>query len=248
MTIIKMCKHLQAVQPLIGDWHIEQNDAWDKLCNVWGVDNFYDLRKYIEDLPKIIQQYTEKRWFSVWVAKCDEYLFCLNRSIIHNSNSKSQKSDIIFLNKNDFEFDLKSTRPFVDNIWGEDYIDAPYFKIINKHINDPDLLAKLYYVRQSNGIRESYHNRLFIVHCGKNTNYLKTLFQTKNRIFNNYIKHFNNKNTIPLILPPFKKDNDIISGLYYDIIFIVELKKGVIGYQFASDPIKKLKTMNIIDI
>lgn len=229
---------------IVGKWGEEQNNNSDSLVNIWLFDCYNDLNDYIIKCDLTLEErgYVENRWFSAHEAIVDEYLFCRNKGIIPNLNTKDQNWDIEIEIKN-LKYDIKSTR-LVTKVFSH----LSYSGIIQTYLKNPDLLAKYYYIKQSKDVRNAFQNRIFIVHCSKNNEkYLRTIFKTKNNIINEYVKYFTNENTIPLILSPFWAKGKERCGIYYDIIFIVELKNNMVGYQFASDPIKKLRTINIVE-
>lgn len=162
------------------EWGVVQNDAWDKDThpyNIYTLSDFIKKWKGCKDLKKV--KYALTRWFRYWCAKCDENCFCGEKAV-PNPNQKDKNWDIKFKNlknSDDIEFDVKSTR--LPNSW------------INKDTIDGDKLIEWYYKNQSKGSRNSYQNRIFVVHIpnhGKTETNLRCDFEKKRGLINEYYK------------------------------------------------------------
>lgn len=136
-------------------WGAVQNRRYDnmlkRVCNIFDVMSLPELEQYISCFSDNLQQYYKRRWYSVRLADCDEYLFYRHSNVEHNPDQFDKEWDIQ-INGN-ILFDVKSTRIPVDS-------DFTYPEVLE----ETQELIKWNYEHQSKGARFSMNNRLFLVH------------------------------------------------------------------------------------
>ena len=98
-------------------WGKVQNDRYDNdlkdVCNIFEMTSLPELEGYITQFDNAHQLYYKRRWYSVRLADCDEYLFYRHHNVEHNTNRFDKRWDIR-INGMQY-FDIKSTRIPVDS-------------------------------------------------------------------------------------------------------------------------------------
>ena len=143
----------QIVKQIPLQWGKTQNDTTDSQVNMFAIKTYTELEAAIATLSEEKKNYFKRRWFLWQCSKCDEFLFCQNENVKPNPNQRDQTFDIAFNNDTSLQFDIKGTvipKQFRDNV--------PAI------INNPKPMVDFFYQEQSKGVRQSYQNRLFIVH------------------------------------------------------------------------------------
>lgn len=194
-------------------WGKVQNDRYDNdlkdVCNIFEVTSLPELEGYITQFDNAHQLYYKRRWYSVRLADCDEYLFYRHHNVEHNPNRFDKRWDIR-INGMQY-FDIKSTRIPVDSNFN--FPDA---------LQETQRLIEWYYDNQSKGVRYSMNNRLFLVHhsiCSPGREVvLRCAWGTKNAVFTRFIQNINH-----IHFHSYK-------GCTAGIIFLVETEHNVMKY------------------
>jgi hypothetical protein len=134
-------------------WGVIQNDAIDKQVDMFSLDSYNALENKIAQMDEGTKNYFVRRWFLWQCAQCDEYLFCCNKNVKPNPNSRDQSYDIAFFEDLKLRFDLKGT-----------VIPKPFRSNIQAVLTNPQAMIDFFYEKQSTGVRNHIQNRLFIVH------------------------------------------------------------------------------------
>lgn len=194
-------------------WGRIQNNQYDaeleNVCNIFEVMSLPELESFISQFDNAHKMYYKRRWYSVRLADCDEYLFYKHRNVEHNPNPFDKVWDIKINGM--LCFDIKSTRIPVNS----DFVFPSALK-------DTQRLIEWYYDNQSNGVRYSMNNRLFLVHHsiyspGREV-LLRCAWGTKNVVFSRFVQnasqiHFHS-----------------YQGYTAGIIFLVETERNVLNY------------------
>lgn len=135
------------------NWGQTQNDAADSQIKMFQIHSFNELEQQINHLSEPSKNYFKRRWFLWKCAACDEHIFCTNENVKPNENKRSQAFDIEFNNDASLRFDLKGT-----------VIPKQFRNNVEEIIANPKPMIDFFYQEQSKGVRESYQNRLFVVH------------------------------------------------------------------------------------
>lgn len=200
-----LIKDLQSIVKSIPiNWGQTQNDNTDLQVNMFALKTYHHLELAIANLSEEKKNYFKRRWFLWQCSKCDEFLFSLNENVQPNPNKKDQSFDIEFNNDAGLRFDIKGTlvpRQFRNNI--------------EEIIANPQAMIEFFYQQQSKGVRESYQNRLFIVHHSfrqqEREMYLRCHFDFKRNVFKQYAENI--KTTSNFIQYNTAKS---------DVVFIIE--------------------------
>ena len=79
-------------------WGAVQNRRYDnmlkRVCNIFDVMSLQELEQYISGFSDNLQQYYKRRWYSVRLADCDEYLFYRHSNVEHNPDQFDKEWDI----------------------------------------------------------------------------------------------------------------------------------------------------------
>lgn len=146
-------------------------------------------------------------------ARCDEYIFCLNDRVIHNSDIFDKSWDIRFEGVCQVAFDVKSSR-----------IPKALIKNAAYAISNPRLMIGSFYRLQSKERRYSINNRLFVVHHSFVAQWreliLRSAWELKNVVFEEYCRR---------VLEGKKAFFDY-EGCVCDVIVIQEDAEGNISY------------------
>ena len=69
------------------EWGAVQNDELDDQVDVFAFSALADLDREMDGLCLCEKDrtYVRRRWYIAHCARCDEYIFCLNDRVIHNS-------------------------------------------------------------------------------------------------------------------------------------------------------------------
>lgn len=132
-------------------WYKKQNDEWDRLLKIYSIKTIDELEHGLSDMEPDQKNYFRRRWFLYMCSKCDEYLFYSLDGNAPNPNGMDKRYDVKF--SDGTCFDIKSS-----------VIPAHLRKKASEEIDDPREMVNYFYENQSTGVRESYNNRLFIVH------------------------------------------------------------------------------------
>lgn len=143
----------QLVKKIPLHWGAIQNDGTDQKVDMFKINSFEDLEIQIQNLSNDDKNYFRRRWFLWKCAQCDEYIFCLNRNVTPNPNSRDQAFDIEFNENSQLRFDVKGT-----------VIPKKFRDTIDAVIQDPTEMIRFFYENQSRGVRDTIQNRLFIIH------------------------------------------------------------------------------------
>lgn len=178
-----LSKDLQSIIKLIPlQWGTTQNDITDSQVNMFRINSFAELEKQIEHLAQHTKNYLKRRWFLWQCSKCDEFLFCLNKNVKPNANRQSQDYDIEFNNDASLQFDIKGT-----------VIPKQFRNNVQAIIDNPKPMVDFFYQEQSKGVRQSYQNRLFIVHHSYRQQQrelvLRCHFNLKKQVFEQYAQN-----------------------------------------------------------
>jgi hypothetical protein len=151
---IQLSTELQQIVKLIPlQWGRTQNDATDSQVKMFQIHSFEELEKQIIHLTEDSKNYFRRRWFLWKCAACDEHIFCINENVKPNANKRDQAFDIEFNNDTSLQFDIKGT-----------VIPKQFRNNVEAIIANPKPMVDFFYQEQSKGVRQSYQNRLFIVH------------------------------------------------------------------------------------
>ena len=160
-------------------WGQTQNDSADSQINMFAIKTFSELEVATKNLSEEKKNYFKRRWFLWQSSKCDEFLFCLNENTKPNPNKRDQAYDVEFNNNIELRFDIKGT-----------LIPKQFRNSVEDVIANPQRMVDFFYQQQSKGIRESYQNRLFIVHHSfrlqEREMYLRCHFNFKREVFRQY--------------------------------------------------------------
>jgi hypothetical protein len=197
-------------------WGAVQNDATDKLINLFSIQSYADLCHKIQNLPDVKQQYFMHRWFLWQCARCDEHIFATNGNVKPNPNPRDQTYDIEFNGNPGLRFDIKSTK-----------VPKQFRSVMSTLFRHPEQLVNFFYTYQSTGVRNCRQNRIFIVHHSfvstRNTLKLRCQWDFKEKTFTEYAGRVTNK-------AKFIKHSDVKS----DIIFIIENRDGSLARRFVA--------------
>lgn len=150
----KLTKDLQSLAKIVPlNWGRVQNDGTDQQIDMFQINSFEELEKQTAALSENARNYFRRRWFLWKSAQCDEHIFCMNKNVSPNPNSKDQSYDIEFNSNSSLRFDVKGT-----------IIPKKFRSTINQVIQDPREMVKFFYEEQSKGVRNNQQNRLFIIH------------------------------------------------------------------------------------
>jgi hypothetical protein len=167
------------VTKIPSSWGAVQNDASDGGINMFAINDYTTLISSITHLIEEQQQYLQRRWFLWQCSICDEYLFCINRNVKPNPDSKSKDYDIQFNNDEYLQFDIKGT-----------VVPKQFREDVDELIKDPQPLIDFYYQKQSKQVRYGEQNRLFVIHHSyRNENrelILRAHFDFKQEAFKRY--------------------------------------------------------------
>ena len=160
-------------------WGQTQNDNTDSQINMFAIKTYSELEAATASLSEEKKNYFKRRWFLWQCSKCDEFLFCLNENAKQNPNKRDQAYDIEFHNNTALRFDIKGT-----------VIPKQFRNNVENAIANPQAMIEFFYQQQSKGVRESYQNRLFIVHHSfiqqEREMYLRCCFNFKRSLFQAY--------------------------------------------------------------
>lgn len=200
-----LSKDLQSIVKSIPlNWGQTQNDNADSQINMFAIKTYRQLELAIANLSQEKKNYFKRRWFLWQCSKCDEFLFCLNENANPNPNKRDQSYDVEFNNDASLRFDIKGT-----------LIPKQFRNNIEEVISNPRAMIEFFYEQQSKGVRESYQNRLFIVHHSfrlqEREMYLRCHFDFKRNVFKQYAE--NTKTTSNFIQYNTAKS---------DVVFIIE--------------------------
>lgn len=213
-------RHLATQVPL--NWGAVQNDAFDASIDMFNIYSYENLLQEVAHLQEIKQIYFKHRWYLWMCSKCDEYLFCLNKNVIHNPNVKDRSYDIIF--NNSFDFDLKST-----------IIPRKLRSSINWILNNPQSIIDYFYENQSSGVRKEFQNRLFVVHHSfvdeRRELYLRCAWGSKQLIFQEFATRFDE-------VRMYQSHNQTAT-----VIFILEYQLNVVSYLIPGLNNNTIKTI-----
>jgi hypothetical protein len=200
-----LSKDLQSIVKSIPlKWGQTQNDSADSQINMFAIKTYSELEAPISILSEEKKIYFKRRWFLWQCSKCDEFLFCLNQNVKPNPNKRDQAFDIEFNNDVELRFDLKGT-----------LIPKQFRNNVEEVIANPQAMVEFFYQHQSKGVRESYQNRLFIVHHSfrqqEREMYLRCHFDFKREVIKQYSQQIK-------ITSNFYRFNSSKA----DVIFIIE--------------------------
>ncbi|MFY7963985.1 MAG: hypothetical protein ACOVO1_03730 [Chitinophagaceae bacterium] len=206
----------QIVKHIPLQWGQTQNDVTDAHIKMFQIHSFAELEKQINHLTEESKNYFRRRWFLWKCAACDEYIFCTNENVKPNENKRSQAFDIEFNNDAALRFDLKGT-----------LIPKQFRNCVEDIIANPKPMVDFFYQQQSKGVRESYYNRLFIVHHSLRHQEREMMLRC----------HFNFKKEVFKIYAQKLKTTS--SFIHYqnakaDVIFIIENLDRSITYKINS--------------
>jgi hypothetical protein len=175
-----LSKDLQSIVKSIPlNWGQTQNDNADSQINMFAIKTYSELEVTSATLSEEKKNYLKRRWFLWQCSKCDEFLFCLNENVKPNPNKRDQIFDVKFNSDVDLRFDIKGT-----------LIPKQFRNNVEEVIANPQAMVDFFYQQQSKGIRESYQNRLFIVHHSfrkqEREMYLRCHFDFKREVFKQY--------------------------------------------------------------
>lgn len=143
----------QVAEDIPAKWGRVQNDQDDDalkpFCDIYTVMSLQELERHIAGFGPKRQQYYKRRWYSVRLADCDEYLFYRHPGVEHNPEQRSKEWDIQIYGN--LLFDVKDSR-------------IPAGFTYPAVLGETQRLIKSYYDNQSDGVRFSMNNRLFLVH------------------------------------------------------------------------------------
>ena len=216
-NFINLTKELQQIVKQIPlHWGKVQNDETDAQLNIFKIDDYATLENAIANFDHETKNYFIKRWFIYKCAVCDEHIFCLNENATPNPQKRDQTYDIEF-NKNALlRFDIKGT-----------LIPKQFRNNVEEVINKPKILINFFYEQQSKGVRNSFQNRLFIVHHSfkkqEREMMLRCHFDFKIKAFHSYATTVNTTSQ-------FMQYENAIA----DIIFIIENTDGSFEWKIAS--------------
>lgn len=207
-------QHLQKMIPL--NWGCIQNNNIDNKINMFQINSFNALEEGIANFSENEKKYFRRRWFLWKCAQCDEHLFAINTNVIQNPNTKDQSYDIEFNNNLQLRFDVKGT-----------VFPKSFRNSIEEVLNNPTNLIQFFYDKQSNGVRNNYQNRLFIVHHShmgpEREMYLRCHWEFKKQVYLNYSSRI----TIDADFINYKKTKS-------DVIFIIENLDKTMSYVFFA--------------
>lgn len=197
-------------------WGAVQNDATDRLVNLFSIQSYADLCHKIQDLPDTTQHYFQHRWFLWQCARCDEHIFATNGNVKPNPNPRDQTYDIEFNGNPALRFDIKSTK-----------VPQKFRGVMSTVFRNPELLVDYYYTLQSTGVRRCMQNRIFIVHHSfvstRNTLKLRCEWDFKEKTYTEYAERITEEGK-------FIKHSNVKS----DIIFIIENRDGTLTRRFVA--------------
>jgi hypothetical protein len=175
-----LSKDLQSIVKSIPlNWGQTQNDNADSQINMFAIKTYSELEVTSATLSEEKKNYLKRRWFLWQCSKCDGFLFCLNENVKPNPNKRDQIFDVKFNSDVDLRFDIKGT-----------LIPKQFRNNVEEVIANPQAMVDFFYQQQSKGIRESYQNRLFIVHHSfrkqEREMYLRCHFDFKREVFKQY--------------------------------------------------------------
>ena len=185
-----------------------QNDSDDALLRVYDYTGYAQISRAIESLPKDKRKYVLKRWF-VWMASCcDEYLLSHLPGCTLNPNPKSHDYDVDF--GGGLRLDVKGSK-VLESMLGD----------VAAVLRCPQQMVDSFYRNQSEGVRHSYQDRLFLVHHSflghDRLDYLRSAWLSKPAI---YARFFDNIGKVAFF--PFQ-------GCKAAVIFILEEQPGVVS-------------------
>lgn len=197
-------------------WGAVQNDATDRLVNLFSIQSYTDLCHKIQGLPDSTQHYFQHRWFLWQCARCDEHIFATNGNVKPNPNPRDQTYDIEFNGNPALRFDIKSTK-----------VPQKFRGVMSTVFRHPEQLVNFFYTHQSTGVRNCSQNRIFIVHHSfistRNTLKLRCRWDFKEKTFTEYAGRIS-------------EDAQFIncSNVKSDIIFIIENRDGSLTSRFVA--------------
>ncbi len=197
------------------EWGAVQNDELDDQVDVFAFSALADLDREMDGLCLCEKDrtYVRRRWYIAHCARCDEYIFCLNDMVIHNSDIFDKSWDIRFEGVCQVAFDVKSSR-----------IPKALIKNAAYAISNPRLMIGSFYRLQSKERRYSINNRLFVVHHSFVAQWreliLRSAWELKNVVFEEYCRR---------VLEGKKAFFDY-EGCVCDVIVIQEDAEGNISY------------------
>lgn len=167
------------------NWGAVQNNSYDGEINMFNIPTYTDLENKISPFDEKIKNYFRRRWYLWQCAKCDEYLFYRNSNVIANPNPRDQTYDVMFNNNKSLAFDIKGT-----------VIPFSLRNDIERVIENPQEMIDFFYEKQSQGVRNCYQNRLFIVHHSfvsqEREFYLRCAWKSKREIYQYYSENIEN--------------------------------------------------------
>lgn len=211
-----LSKDLRAIAKSIPlRWGSVQNDRHDHLLNMFSLHTYTDLEASISEFDEDVQLYFKRRWYLWKCAQCDEYLFYKNTNVTKNPNPKDQTYDVCFDGK--FYFDIKGTV----------IPKSMRTQAVEDIICSPQEIVNFYYDRQSQGVRKSFQNRIFIVHHSDidpdREFYLRCAWKTKEQIFRYVAEHISEID--------FVQYKNLCESI---VIFIIEKENGKIEWKIAG--------------
>ncbi len=163
-------------------WGQTQNNNTDSQINMFAIKTYNELEAAVVSLSEEKKNYFKRRWFLWQCSKCDEFLFCLNENVKPNPNKRDQSYDIEFNINSELRFDLKGT-----------LIPKQFRNNVEEVVANPKAMIDFFYQQQSKGVRESYQNRLFVVHHSyrqqEREMYLRCHFDFKKGVFKQYAEN-----------------------------------------------------------
>lgn len=189
-------------------WGAIQNDRFDSNIDMFELESYESLEAAIVHLDETNKNYLRHRWYIWKCAQCDEYLFTINPGAAPNPNHKDKTYDVMFSGY--LGFDIKST-----------IIPRSFRGNVEATISDPHAMIDFFYKNQSNGVRNSVQNRLFIIHHSlvdaDREFKLRCAWETKKKFYRFFVENFSE------IL--FKDYDNCKAG----VIYLIEREKNKIS-------------------